>query len=123
MDMTEWHDLECYVADLSSLLDLDVEMDDVIRIGLDGARIMVLKRDVGWAITYESEGVGMRVEGGESEYYRDGRLCMRGMDSGVCRSAAKAFAFIVGLAAAHSLGSEEQLFKRFFKKVEAVGVD
>jgi len=46
---------------------------------------------------------------------------MRGVDSGVHRSPAKALAPIVGLAAAHSLGSEEQLSKRFLKNVEEVG--
>ena len=118
--MREWHDLESYVSDLNSLLGLDVEVGDgLIRIGLDGARITVQEKDVGWAIAYESEdGVGIRVEGGVAEYYRGGRLCMRGLAPSACSRAAKAFALIVGLVAARSLGSEEQLFKRFFTGVE-----
>jgi len=53
-----------------------------------------------------------------AEYYRGGRLCMRGLAPSACSRAAKAFALIVGLVAARSLGSEEQLFKRFFTGVE-----
>jgi hypothetical protein len=124
MESDGWVELVSYVSDLGSLLDLEIGLDGgSLRIGLDGASITIIRLSEGWAITYEnhSEGVRIRVGNGEAEYYRDGRPYMRGIDSGAHRSPDKALALIVGLAAAHSLGSEEQLFKRFFRSVEEVG--
>jgi hypothetical protein len=105
MESNGWVELVSYVSDLGSLLDLETGLDGgSLRIGLDGASITVVRLSEGWVITYEnySEGVRIRVWNGEAEYYRDGRPCMRGLDSGAHRSPDKALALIVGLAAAHS---------------------
>jgi len=121
---SEWADLLNYVSDLLSIVGPETDaglLGDTMRISFDGALIRVVRMVDGWSITYESEGVMIKVADGRAEYRRSGEfcLCLRGVDTGACKDAAKALAFIVGLIAAYNV-SEELLFKRFFKQVETL---
>jgi hypothetical protein len=118
---SEWADLINYVSDLLSIVgEMDVELlGDTMRISFEDALIRVVRMVDGWSITYESEDVMIKVADGRAEYRRGGRACLSGVDTGACKDAAKALAFILGLVAAYNV-SEELLFKRFFKQVETL---